>query len=135
MTGIESKAVGKLLAKGTSVEGFSTTDIRVLSTTWELKIEGVQGNGERLIFNVIAARYEFTEGRSFNIIDSEGIPNSVWARYHSPSDVYRGVSGKFVFVKFDGQSERATIDVVAVMRNSFGDEKEIQAQGEFVGFL
>ncbi|MFJ4545205.1 hypothetical protein ACIP1X_16575 [Pseudomonas sp. NPDC088885] len=121
--------VNKMVAVGISGSEFSTTDVRVVRSTFEFEIGGFKAT-ESLKFTVIAESSAIREGAEFPITESTSIPNSAYAVYKSPTETLKGISGKIVFSKYDENSRRGTIVVMMEMAGSEG-KKTVKAESDF----
>jgi len=133
----ESKnTTGKLQATGTSVSGFSTTDV---SFQQNLSDKGYSFDGimakEQLGFFMRTLNVQ--ENVSYDIQTAwSGDKETALAHYKSAEGVaYAGVSGTIVFQKFDVLSESAEFEAKLKFESATGDVKdEVVVRGEFVGF-
>ncbi len=128
------KTTGKLQAKGTTVEGFSTTDVLAYQNLSDLgfSFEGRNDKGEWLIFFV--RTLDIRVGESYQI-EQFGSAGTATAHYEASADVkYNGVSGFIKFVKFDKLTQQAVIEAEATITRVKGEEKKIVVKGEFSGF-
>ena len=123
--------VNKMVAVGISGTKFSTNDVRVKRSRFEFEIGGFKAK-KSLIFTVIAERSAIYEGSWFNIIEIENLPNSAYARYKSPTEELKGVSGKIVFSKYDENSRRGTVVVTMDMKIEGSEgKKTVEAESDF----
>ncbi|WP_150652957.1 hypothetical protein [Pseudomonas fluorescens] len=132
MSNKTTKTEGKLQASGTSVSGFSTTDVsaqRHLSDKG-YTFEGVSTKGERLVFFV--RTLEITQGKSFPVEQYGGGGTAAAIFIDDENYVYNGKSGKINFEQFDIKTEKVKIFAKFVMFNESG-EKNVEARGEFTG--
>ena len=128
------KTTGKLQAKGTTVEGFSTTDVLAYQNLSDLgfSFEGRNDKGEWLVFFV--PTLDIKVGVSYKI-EKYGSIGTATAHYKGSSGgKYDGESGQIKFTEFDKLSQKAVFEVKALIRNSVGDEKNIEVKGEFTNF-
>jgi len=133
----ESKnTTGKLQATGTSVPGFSTTDV---SFQKNLSDKGYSFDGrmatEQLGF--FMRTLDVKENVSYDIQAAwSGDKETALAYYKSAEGVtYDGVSGTIVFKKFDDFSESAEFEARLKLESATGDFKDkVVVLGEFVGF-
>jgi hypothetical protein len=126
------KTEGKLQASGTSVSGFSTTNVFANRSVSDkgYTFAGTDIKGARLVF--FTRTLDIKEGRSLEIKSSyeEGTVYAAYVDEHGK--VYEGKSGKINFEVFDGAAGKAQIFSKLVMSND-SETKQVEARGEFSG--
>lgn len=133
----ESKnTTGKLQAAGTSVSGFSTTDV---SFQQNLSDKGYSFDGrmaaEQLGFFMRTLNVQ--ENVSYDIQKAWSADKETASAHYKSAEgvVYAGVSGTIVFQKFDVLSESAEFEAKLKFESATGDVKDkVVVRGEFVGF-
>ena len=128
------KTTGKLQAKGTTVEGFSTKDVLVHQSLSDqgFSFEGRNDKNEWLTFFV--RTLDIRTGESYKI-EQFGSAGTATAHYQASADVkYDGITGFIKFVKFDKLTQEAIIEAEATIARVNGEEKKIVVKGEFSGF-
>jgi hypothetical protein len=132
MSNKTTKTEGKLQASGTSVSGFSSTNVSAQKNTSDkgYSFEGVSTEGELLLF--FARALEITQGDSFPIEQYGQDRTAVAAFIDKEKDVYNGESGEIKFERFDAESQIVEIVAKFVMSNG-SVEKSVEARGEFKG--
>jgi hypothetical protein len=132
MSNKTTKTEGKLQASGTSVSGFSSTNVSAQKNTSDkgYTFEGVSTKDEHLVFFVRSS--EITQGKSYPIEQYGQDGTAVAVFIDKEKDVYNGESGEIKFERFDAESQIVEIVAKFVMSNG-SVEKSVEARGEFKG--